>query len=156
MYTTGDIAMSRCSIKNYITESPVCYTSYVFFDDASKLTDDLWMVPFEPRGVKYARCIEVISQIGGGFVMILLGVVIFLLQSWVCAGLTGFILFRKWHPYAVLGRLGNIVTLFGVYLLAKYARKETKKIRFSLLFSIFFMISSAILYVLFNLPFYGA
>ncbi|MEN8128501.1 MAG: hypothetical protein ABFR90_11970 [Planctomycetota bacterium] len=164
--------------KPYISEKPLNYTSYLFRDDAPKLNDDLWMVPFKPKGVRYARLVNSMGEFGGGYVIITLGVLLFLLQSWVCAGVTGLIFFRKWHPYAVLG-LGNVITLLGVYFLAKYGRgflktelqgtenklesfrlykygkKETKKTWFLILFSFFFMISSIVLYVLFTLPFYG-
>ena len=164
--------------KPYTTEEPMCYTSYNFYGEAKELRDDLWMAPFVPKGIKYAQFIDAFAQIGGGYVIIILGVAIFLLQSWACAGFTGLILFRKWRPYAVFG-FGNIVTLFGVYLLAKYSKsfpqtesqddekkirsfrlygytkKEIKRREFLLLFSFFFMISSVILHLLLNLPFYG-
>jgi hypothetical protein len=92
--------------------------------------------------------------------------------------ITGIIFYRKWNSYAILG-LGNIITLYGVYLLAKYSKsfpeaepvegeqkmksfrlsrygpKETKRMNFILLFSFLFMMSSIGLYILFTLPFYS-
>jgi len=162
----------------YITKEPFDYTSYLFRREAAELTDDLWMVPFEPKGMRYAQFVERLAGFGNGYLIIILGIVLFLIQSWVCAGFTGLVFFRKWHPYAILG-LGNIVTLLGVYFLAKYGRgflktefygdeqkpesfrlhkygkKETKRTWFLLLFSFLFMMSSVILYFLFTLPFYG-
>lgn len=163
--------------KPYVTEEPLNYTSFNYYGEAAELTDDLWMMPFVPRNIKYAQFVDSFSLIGGGYGMVGLGFLLFLLQSWACAGLTGLILFGKWRSYAVLG-LGNVVTLFGVYLLAKYSKsfpetesqddekkmksfrlygytkKEIKRREFILLFSFIFMVSSVILYVLFTFPLY--
>lgn len=164
---------------SYIPEKALYYTSYYFRGDARELTDDLWMTPFKPKALRYASFVNNIAQLGNGYVIIILGILLFLFQSWACGGLTGLVFFRKWNPYAIVG-LGNIVTLLGVYFLAKYSKgflktelcgddekkpesfrlhhygkKETKRTWFLLLFSFFFMVSSVIFYVLCTLPFYG-
>lgn len=165
--------------KSYITtEGPLYYTGYYFHGEAVELTDDMWMLPFEPKGIKYAQFVDGLATVGGGSIIIVLGIMLFLFQSWACAGITGIIFYRKWNSYAILG-LGNIITLYGVYLLAKYSKsfpeaepvegeqkmksfrlsrygpKETKRMNFILLFSFLFMMSSIGLYILFTLPFYS-
>lgn len=164
--------------KPYITGEPLCYTVYDFSGDAAELTDDLWMEPFVPKRVRYAQYINTLFQFGGGWAIIVPGAAFFLLQSWGCAGLAGLIFYRKWKPYAVLG-LGNIVTLYGVYLLARYSKdfpeteppggepamksfrlhrpgpKEIHRSHFLFLFSLLFLVSSIIFYVLSTLPLHG-
>lgn len=159
----------------YVTEQPPCYTLFRFYGDASQLTDDLWMIPHVPNRVRYAQFINSFAGFGRGSVIIITWLAFFLFQSWACAGLAGFLCYRKWNPYAGLG-LGNIATLFGVYLLAKYCKRfpetnyrddeqsmksfrlyryresEISRTHFLFLFSLLFMISSILFYVISTFP----
>ena len=88
------------AFQSYMSEEPLVYTSLYFDGNANELTDDLWMEPFQPKNIRYAQFVDNLSKIGGGSVIIIIGVILFLVQSWLCAGLTGLIFFRKWYPYA--------------------------------------------------------
>lgn len=164
-------------LQPYITEKPLRYTNFRFYGNAADLKEDMWMVPFEPVGIKYAYMIDKFAKLGGGSVMILGSVLLFLFQSWLCAGSAGLLFYRKWNPYALFG-LWNILTLLAVYVASKprkivplaelqnadveiksfrlYLRRpnpqETKRTFFLLTFSLLFIASSILLYVLFTLP----
>ncbi len=160
----------------YTPKRPRYYTHYDFHGNARELTEDMWMSPFEPKGLKYARLVDSIVKFKGGTALAVLATVFFLLQSWTCAGLAGLILSRKWNPYALFG-FGNILTIIGVSFLARrgngfletplhsdktpksfrlyrYGKKGRKRLYFLCLFSLLLTSSSAILYLLFTLPLY--
>jgi hypothetical protein len=153
------------------------YTRIQLDTAAEEFTDDLYFSPLEedPPGVPYARLIE--SAWPGFF--LLLDVVVFLALSYVSAGLSGLILFRRWKGYAVIG-LANLLTIVGVYVAIRGAlrsqrllvtpqggssatgqsrwRRQTeerrKAKRFSLLFTLFFVLGTIVLQLLLRLPLY--
>lgn len=149
------------------------YTHIQFRGKAELLQHDLLLVPTKAGGEKYAKLITTTLDIENTTVFFVVCVSIIGIQSWVCAGLAGRIIYDKWNPYAVLG-LGNLVTLLGVYLLLKYygqkepqdvdqpqvksfrlsrsGKKETRIGNFLGLFSVLFLITSVILYIALNIP----
>ncbi len=149
------------------------YTHIQFRGKAELLKQDLYLVPAEAGGEKYAVFLTAMLDIENTGVFVLVCISVIGIQSWVCAGLAGRIIYDKWSPYAVFG-LGNLVTLFGVYLLTKYygheeqqeidhpenksfrlsrsERKKTKRGSFLGLFSILFLLTSVILYIALNIP----
>jgi hypothetical protein len=120
------------------------------------------MVPADAFQLKYARAINAFLAEGFSYTWVIFCMAMVTVQSWSCAGFTGLILKKKWLPYANLG-FGNMVTLFGLYLSAKYGTgflatdlrgNDQKKQRsgFVWLFAFFFVVSSVLLYIVLSLP----
>ncbi len=143
-------------LASYIPQNPVYYTSYYFEGESKELTDDMWMTPFKPKAIGYANFLYKLTNFGNVYEFIGALILLILLQSWLCGGITGLIIFRKWHPYAIVG-LGNIFTLVGVYLLTKYGKRllktdfydqnEVKKSKLAPILSLFFAVATIIFYV---------
>jgi hypothetical protein len=126
-----------------------------------------------PPNVAYARIID--SVWPGAFLF--LDIVVVLILSYVSAGLSGLILFRKWKPYARLG-FANLATIVAINVAIGRSlrsqrqlancetgsapsgqlslreetdiRRETK--RFLWLFTLFFVVGTILLQILLRWP----
>lgn len=147
----------------YIDEDNLRYTRMRFMNQASLLKQDLYLAPADVQGMRYAEGILKLSELNGG-IFLMIAFFIITIQSWVCAGLSGKVIKKRWNPYANLG-FGNLVTLVGVHLAAKYGqgifgtdlndeRQKSQRSKFLCLFALFFILSSVLLYIILHIPFF--
>jgi hypothetical protein len=143
------------------------YTRVTFNAEASKYVDDLWFEPTQPKGMKYAEVIEAFlfsPWLEALALLLNIGVL-----SYLSAGLAGLIVVGKWRGYAQLG-LWNFLSLYGMYIIVRNLQDERgEKLRgeikpilgtdittyrrgFLFAFSVFFMVMTIGLGVIFQLP----
>jgi len=116
------------------------YTRIIINAPSNLLKSDLWMEGGRPLKISLALWIANNPIII--FVFLYLLIVGFI--SFVAGGIAGFLCFRKFKKYAIVG-LSNIFTLLGLILIFKRVRKKQGedskyfRMRFELLFSIIFI-----------------
>ena len=136
-----------------MSATDLCYTLIEYRNLAETLTEDLWLIPIEPKGMKYAEAF--VSMMGNRYIYFIFIICFILAVSCISAGLAGLLLFRKWNGYAQLG-LWNVLTLYGLYIATRYVkgavgnrlRNPEKKIgrkTFIIVFSIFYIVFTIIL-----------
>jgi hypothetical protein len=153
------------------------YTGIRLDTAAEEFTDDLYFSPVkeDPPGVAYARLIDS-AWLG---TLLVLDVVVVVVLSYVSAGLSGLILFRRWKGYALIG-LANLATIVGLYVAIRIAAKSQRLFvtsqdgsratgqtgwrektgvrrktgRFLLLFTLFFVLGTVVLQLILRLPLY--
>lgn len=149
-------------LRNYFDSETFRYTRFSFDRKAHNLTEDLWLnVTTPPPGIQYAETVISFVSLGKGVVGIVLIMLIFLSLSYISAGLAGLIFCRRWNPYALLG-LGNVLTIFGVYLLIREGKgvlktdlqgaKVTTRLKYVFVFSLIFLFLTVLIYNLICLP----
>lgn len=140
-----------------LPEENVTYTRLHFSGPAKDLTDDLWLKPTSPPGIRVAEAILKVSDKP----FILFGPVLcyIALVSYISAGIAGLILYRKWRGFDLLG-FCNVFTIVAVYFAARWAKnllsmrlQNTNKVfsaaHFLTVFSIVFVLLN---YLLMFLP----
>jgi len=123
------------------------YTRLTFRGSAGDLKDDLWLKPVSPPGMWFAEILLDVSDkpfILFGPILLYIGIL-----SYLSAGIAGWILYRKWQGFDMLGFF-NLFTLVAVIFAARWARnlltgqiQDTGKVfsvgRFAFVFSITFV-----------------
>jgi hypothetical protein len=102
-----------------LPEKNVEYTRFRFYGSAKDLTDDLWLKPSLPPGIAFAEAILKVSDNP----FILFGPILcyIAILSYFSAGIAGFILYRKWRGFDLLG-FCNVFTIVAVYFTARWAK----------------------------------
>jgi hypothetical protein len=129
------------------------YTSISYHHRAEELTEDLWLTPVNPKGMKYAEAI--VEGMENKYIYYGFVVCIVLAVSYVSAGCAGLALFRRWKGYARLG-LWNVLTLFAFYIATEHVKgpvgerlrgsgEKAGRGTFVVYFSIFFVAITVIL-----------
>ncbi len=149
-------------LQKYFESETFRYTRFSFDREALNLTEDLWLnIVDPPFGMQYAETVVSFVSLWKGIVGIVLIILFFLSISYISAGLTGLLFFRRWNPYALLG-LGNVLTIFGVYLLIREGKGVLKtdlqgaqfsaRLKYVFAFSLIFLFLSVIIYHVICLP----
>jgi len=122
------------------------YTKITINAPAKLLKQDLWMEKGRPFKISFAEW-----TINNPWVVVaVLYLLIVGIFSFIVGGVVGFICFRKFKKYALVG-LSNILTLIGLSLVYNYVKKKSKEETkysnsgFVLLFSVIFVLSFGIL-----------
>ena len=124
------------------------YTRLRFRGPAKDLKDDLWLKPISPPGMWFAEILLDASDkpfVLFGPILCYIGIL-----SYLSAGIAGWILYRKWQGFDMLG-LFNVFTIVAVYFAARWARnllagqiQSTGKVfsigKFVIVFSITFFV----------------
>ncbi len=137
-----------------LPEGPIQYTRVTIRGTPARaFTDDLWFSPARPPGLRYARCIEALSHPVPAVLTCLL---LLAGLSYVSGGLSGLVLYRRWHRYAKLG-LWNLLTLAGFYFSLRHARDDNGEPLKSpgdlvVVFTVVFMILTAAVAALLRAP----
>jgi hypothetical protein len=146
-----------------IPDKNISYTRFRFHGPAKDLTDDLWLKPTMPFGMKSAENILAVSDDP----LLLFGPILcyIALLSYVSAGFAGLMLYRKWRGFDLLG-FCNVFTIVAVYFAARSAKnflagqlQNTNKVfsipKFLTVFSIVFVFLNYLLMFLFLFFFLG-
>jgi len=136
-----------------MSATDLCYTLIEYRNLAETLTEDLWFTPVEPKGMKYAETF--VSMMESRYIYFIFTICFILAVSYISAGLTGLVLFRKWSGYAQLG-LWNVLTLYSFYIATRDVKgavgdrlsnpgKKLGRKAFIIMFSIFYVVLTIIL-----------
>jgi hypothetical protein len=95
------------------------YTRLRFRGPAKDLTEDLWLKPTSPPGIWFAEII--LPAADNPFVFFVPLLCYIGILSYLSAGIAGWILYRKWRGFGLLG-LFNVFTIVAIYFAARWAR----------------------------------
>jgi len=99
---------------------PFPYTAVSIRSSARSFTDDLWFSPAkEPAAYRFAHAFESL----GGWLLLLLVMLIFAILSYLAAGLAGLWRGGQWRAHASLG-FWNLLTLGGMWIAIRRAGKR--------------------------------
>jgi hypothetical protein len=141
---TGDLVSPELQ-KFYGNEKPYIgeaeYTRIIINSPAKLLKNDLWI----EKGRSFEASFALWAINNPKIVILISYLLIVGIFSFIAGGIAGFIRFRKFKKYALVG-LSNIFTLISLILVSNYVKKKSKedieysKLGFVTLFSIIFTI----------------
>lgn len=132
-YETQEISAPSGRLKDFFGKNEAWkgageYTKVIINAPSKNFKKDLWMEPGKPFTVLLASAIVQYPWV----VTVLLGIIL----SFLAGGISGFIIYRKFKKYAVLGLL-NILTIIALILVLIKIEKR-KRLIFVILFSFLF------------------
>ncbi|MDO8335288.1 MAG: hypothetical protein Q7T74_00705 [Candidatus Saccharibacteria bacterium] len=144
------------AFRSSLPQKDIPFTTFSVIGEGNRMQNDLTFVPGRVEGMAYADTVSKMSYLG----LISLGFIALAIVSYLSAGVSGMLTYRKWRGFAEFGLL-NILTIIAMGIVMNYKKSGISEIfrqdkwkarMFLAFFSVIVVLLSFALFVMLKMP----